>query len=114
MPIQSVQPFIGSAAVPILGVGGGPQFLAFYGGGGAKPVIGHYCLAVDLREGFDIDRVTKMLTDHGVKPAPRLRRARPPYNIREGLSFRDPVDLYTEISDVSYCGGKGVVGSVCP
>ena len=42
--------------VPVLGIGNGPQFIAF--SRGDRPSINHYCLGM---EGFDADRVVKML-----------------------------------------------------
>ena len=54
--------------VPVLGIGNGPQFIAF--SRGDRPSINHFCLGM---EGFDSARVVKMLAEHGVEARVRLR-----------------------------------------
>ena len=109
MPLVTTQ---GTAAdwsaptIPVLGIGNGPQFIAF--SRGDTPSINHYCLGM---EGFDADRIVKTLAEHGVEARVRIRAdSDPPV---EELSFRDPDNIGVQIQDVSYCGGSGVLGDLC-
>ncbi len=92
--------------VPVLGIGNGPQFIAF--SRGDRPSINHYCLGM---EGFDADRVVKMLAEHDVEARVRLRADSDPPS--EELMFSDPDGIPVQIQDVSYCGGSGVLGNLC-
>jgi catechol 2,3-dioxygenase-like lactoylglutathione lyase family enzyme len=126
MRIQAYQ-----GAMPVLGVGPGPQFLALSGGGarGAGPRtagIGHACMNM---EGFDPDKVLKLLADFGIKPrgesrgpvAPMVSYVSMRMEDRGGakggtpeLYFTDPDGIVMQLQDVSYCGGSGYLGNVCP
>jgi len=118
-------------ASPLLAVGSGPQFLAL-GGGGANgaaprtPVIAHACMTM---EGFNPDKVLKTLADFGVKPRGDARGPAGPMvsyvstrmEDRGGakggtpeLYFTDPDGIVMQLQDVSYCGGAGSLGEVCP
>jgi catechol 2,3-dioxygenase-like lactoylglutathione lyase family enzyme len=93
--------------IPIVGIGKGPQFLAFAAGkdGGR---IDHFCLGV---EKFEAAEMVKRLAAHGVKAAVRMRAdSNPP---SEELTFRDPDNIMVQLQDVSYCGGEGKLGEKC-
>ena len=93
--------------IPIVGIGKGPQFLAFAAGkeGGR---IDHFCLGV---EKFDAAEMVKRLAAHGVKASVRMRAdSNPP---SEELTFRDPDNILVQLQDVTYCGGEGKLGERC-
>jgi catechol 2,3-dioxygenase-like lactoylglutathione lyase family enzyme len=93
--------------IPIVGIGKGPQFLAFAASkdGGR---IDHFCLGV---EKFDSADMVKRLAAHGVKAAVRMRAdSNPP---SEELTFRDPDNIMVQLQDVTYCGGEGRLGERC-
>jgi len=96
----------------LLGLGGGPAFIAFGGGGSAKPSINHFCLGV---EGFDVDRIMKTLEKLGVQGRVRIRgeaQGGGPEGCPE-LYFNDPDNISVQLQDASYCGGSGRLGNVC-
>jgi len=95
-----------AAAVPVLGIGDGPQFIAF--GRGSTPSINHYCLGM---EGFDAAEVVDRLAAHGITA--RIRRRADSDPPAEELMFNDPDGIAVQIQDVSYCGGSGVLGDLC-
>ena len=102
-------------AVPILTVGAGPQFVALREGTGGGH---HFCLSI---AGFDPDRVLETLADHGVEGRLRVRPAseqRPaaPTGAEDTpeITFLDPDGITVQIQDISYCGGVGRLGNVCP
>jgi catechol 2,3-dioxygenase-like lactoylglutathione lyase family enzyme len=122
MPIQARQ-----GVTTLLAVGSKRQFLAIGGVNGTQPRgnIGHGCFTM---EGFNPDKVLKILSDYGVKP--RGTAAGPPGPLvsyvsmrmenrggaKEGtpeLYFTDPDGILMQIQDVSYCGGSGYFGEVC-
>jgi catechol 2,3-dioxygenase-like lactoylglutathione lyase family enzyme len=127
LPIQARQ-----GPTTLLRIGPGPQFLAISPAGeGRSAAINHFCLTV---ENFDVDRVAKILGDHGVTrvdstargaasgalaSAMQLRvRMRGPElgGAKEGtpeLYFGDPDGIVVQLQDASYCGGAGVLGNVC-
>ena len=92
--------------MPVLGIGDGPQFIAF--GQGATPSINHYCLGM---EGFDAAEVVDRLAAHGITARVRMRADSDPP--AEELMFSDPDGIAVQIQDVSYCGGSGVLGDLC-
>lgn len=121
LPIQAYQ-----GQAPAFAVGPGPQFLMFAGGAAAKPNIGHGCFTM---EGFDPDKVLKTLSDFGVTPRGDARGPVGPLKsyvsmrmedrggARDGtpeLYFTDPDGILMQLQDVSYCGGGGYFGEVCP
>ncbi len=107
------------------GPGGGP------GGGppGARgPAraagIDHACLAMT---GFDPAKVTQLLVDYGLKRQEGQARTplvtyislrMPNRGGAEGgtpeLYFTDPDGLAIQLQDVTYCGGGGFLGELCP
>ena len=93
--------------IPIVGIGKGPQFLAFAAGkeGGR---IDHFCLGV---EKFDAADTVKRLAAHGVKASVRMRADSTPPS--EELTFRDPDNILVQLQDVTYCGGEGRLGERC-
>jgi catechol 2,3-dioxygenase-like lactoylglutathione lyase family enzyme len=125
MRIQAYQ-----GAMPVLAAGPGPQFLALSGGGANRASratgIAHACMTM---EGFDPDKVLKMLADFGIKPRGEARGPAGPMvsyvsmrmEDRGGakggtpeLYFTDPDGIVMQLQDVSYCGGSGYLGNVCP
>jgi hypothetical protein len=93
--------------IPIVGIGKGPQFLAFAASkdGGR---IDHFCLGV---ENFDSADMVKRLAAHGVKASVRMRADSSPPS--EELTFRDPDNITVQLQDVTYCGGEGKLGERC-
>ncbi|MDH3205061.1 MAG: VOC family protein [Gemmatimonadota bacterium] len=111
------------AASPILGVGQGSDFLMFIGSGNGGARVNHACFYMD---GFDVPRVQGVLERHGIRP--REGGSTPPMahwvsmrmpnrgGAPEGtpeLYFSDPDGLSIQLQDGTYCGGGGVLGSVC-
>ncbi len=93
-------------AVPVLGIGDGPQFIAF--SQGDRPHINHYCLGM---EGFDAAEIVARLAEHGIEARVRMRADSDPP--AEELIFNDPDGIPVQIQDVSYCGGSGKLGDLC-
>ena len=93
-------------AVPVLGIGDGPQFIALSRGG--RPHINHYCLGM---EGFDAAEIVARLAEHGIEARVRMRADSDPP--AEELMFNDPDGIPVQIQDVSYCGGSGKLGDLC-
>ena len=124
MPVQARQ-----GPTTVLRIGNGPQFLALNGGPNAKPGINHFCLTT---EHFNVDRVLKILAEHGVTKADpagrggglsggamkaRVRmRGENLGGAKEGtaeLYIGDPDGLVVQLQDTTYCGGAGLLGEVC-
>ncbi len=93
-------------AVPVLGIGTGPQFIAL--SRGDRPHINHYCLGM---EGFDAAEIVARLAEHGIEARVRMRADSDPP--AEELIFNDPDGIPVQIQDVSYCGGSGKLGDLC-
>ena len=93
-------------AVPVLGIGNGPQFIAL--SRGDRPHINHYCLGM---EGFDAAEIVARLAEHGIEARVRMRADSDPP--AEELIFNDPDGIPVQIQDVSYCGGSGKHGDLC-
>jgi catechol 2,3-dioxygenase-like lactoylglutathione lyase family enzyme len=112
------------------------QFLMFTGGGGGaragapaappRPAsINHVCLSM---ENFNTDQLTRTLEGYGIKPRPANTPAGPMQwyismrmenrgGAKEGTPefyFTDPDGIPIQLQDVSYCGGGGYLGNVCP
>lgn len=127
LPVQAQQ----GPNVILLAVGPGPDFLTV---GSSRPVTrsgGHFCLTM---EGFDPSRVMGILADHGVTPVERRAgvepqpltawtRLRQVANNGGGPTYplgswefyiQDPDNIGLQIQDVTYCGGSGFNGQICP
>jgi catechol 2,3-dioxygenase-like lactoylglutathione lyase family enzyme len=127
-----IQAYQGPAA-PVLGVGGGVQFLMFGGGGSprggpnaaTRGVINHLCMGMD---NFQPDRVIRALESYGIKPRGSTPGTPGPLvhyismrmenrgGAKEGtpeLYFTDRDGLLVQLQDTKYCGGAGVLGDVC-
>jgi catechol 2,3-dioxygenase-like lactoylglutathione lyase family enzyme len=132
MPYRSYQ----GPTAPTLAIGPTVEFLMFTGGGpggrgGASTPsrsagINHFCMNL---EKFDADRILKTLESYGIKPREGQTGAAGPMRhyismrmenrggAKEGtpeLYFTDPDGILVQLQDVSYCGGGGVLGNVCP
>ena len=125
-PIQAYQ-----GATPAYGFGPGVHFLMFAGGGpgrgGAQPAAGridHACMSMN---GFDPAALTKALVGYGLKEQANASREplmtyislrMPNRGGAEGgtpeLYLTDPDGLAIQLQDVTYCGGGGFLGDVCP
>ena len=132
MPYRSYQ----GPTAPTLAIGPTVEFLMFAGGGGgrgganaapARPAsINHFCMNL---EKFQPDQILKTLDSYGIKP--REDQTGPVGPMRSYISMRmenrggakegtpelyftDPDGILVQLQDVSYCGGSGVLGNVCP
>jgi catechol 2,3-dioxygenase-like lactoylglutathione lyase family enzyme len=95
----------------------------------AEPVtsafIHHVCFTVD---GFNVDRIFRVLAECGLKPRGQSQAAPPPMTYyvsmrmpdRGGdqagtpeLYFADPDGILIQLQDPAYCGGGGVLGERC-
>ena len=99
------------------------------GGGGSTAPRGFLDHACFNMENFKLDAVIKAFESYGIKPRGATRGAAGPMvhytNLRmaerngakEGtpqLHFTDPDGLLMQLQDVSFCGGSGVLGNICP
>jgi len=93
--------------------------------------INHVCFTI---ENFDAERAMATLIDHGLEPIengipalikPLTCRVRWRQRANNGggptsplgtpeLYFTDPDNIRIQIQDVSYCGGSGRLGQICP
>src|SRR5687767_5848750 len=123
MPIQARQ-----GSTVLLRIGSGPRFLALrQAAAGERPSISALGFGV---QDFSVDRAMKALATHGITAAPpaaekpgpkqaliRTRRQNeggsPDGSTRE-LFVADPSGVVFQLHDVSYCGGSGALGNVCP
>jgi catechol 2,3-dioxygenase-like lactoylglutathione lyase family enzyme len=116
MPIQARQ-----GQTIILRIGTGPQFLGLSAAGSNPPSISHLCMSVD---NFNVDKIVALLAQHGVTKSEaggamkvRVRMRGPEAGgAKEGtpeLYIGDPDGLVVQLQDTTYCGGAGVLGSVC-
>jgi catechol 2,3-dioxygenase-like lactoylglutathione lyase family enzyme len=116
MPVQSRQ---GATSVQ-LRIGSGPQFLNL-SGAGASPGIDHMCVGV---ENFDVNRILKVLADHGVAKSDQRGAMKVQVSMRgpdeggakEGtpeMHVGDPDGIDMQLQDRSYCGGGGALGNAC-
>ena len=142
-PIQAYQGAapaygIGPGVHFLMFAGGGPgRGGAGRGGAAAAPAapaaapaapagsrIDHGCMSMN---GFDPKVVTKLLVDYGLKELPNQSREplvtyislrMPNRGGAEGgtpeLYLTDPDGLAIQLQDVTYCGGAGFLGEVCP
>ncbi len=109
--MQGVESDWQKPVVPMLAIGSGPGFISFSEGAGrmgGRDRIDHFGFGM---EGFNADRVVKMLEAHGIKSTVRMRAdSTPP--VAE-LKFNDLDNVIVQIQDVSYCGGSGALGNRC-
>ena len=87
--------------------------------------INHSCMTM---ENFNVEHIQKALESVGIKPRAANGPAGPMQHYislrmenrggaKEGtpeLYFTDPDGLLVQLQDVSYCGGGGYLGNVCP
>jgi catechol 2,3-dioxygenase-like lactoylglutathione lyase family enzyme len=126
MPVQTRQ-----GTTTMLRIGTGPQFMAVApAGANGTPRIDHLCVTL---EDFNVDRILKVLADHGVTKAEgagstagslsggpmRVRvRVRGPEagGAKDGtpeVYVGDPDGIVCQLQDPKYCGGAGAFGEVC-
>lgn len=121
MPVQGHQ-----GATVSLRIGSGPQHIGMSAAApGEKVGFHHFCMTAD---GFGVDRVLKMLADHGVTPGGPSAAALGPLksfvrvrSVAEGggkegtpeLYFTDQDGILVQLQDASYCGGSGPLGNIC-
>jgi catechol 2,3-dioxygenase-like lactoylglutathione lyase family enzyme len=123
-------------AAPALAIGPTVEFLMFGGGGGgrnggatppSRPAsINHACMNM---EGFSVERIQKALESYGIQPREGTTGQAGPMRhyvsmrmenrggAKEGtpeLYFTDPDGILIQLQDVTYCGGGGFLGNVCP
>jgi catechol 2,3-dioxygenase-like lactoylglutathione lyase family enzyme len=123
MPVQVRQ-----GSTVLLRIGNGPRFLALrQAAAGERPSISALGFGV---QDFSIDRAIQALTAHGFTAAPsdapkpgpkqtlvRTRRANEggsPDGSTRDLFAADPSGIVFQLHDVSYCGGSGPLGNMCP
>jgi catechol 2,3-dioxygenase-like lactoylglutathione lyase family enzyme len=115
-------------------VGAGPDFIAFGLNSNSPTATGapnHACFTI---QHFDPNRVMGILADNGLEPIeygnnaaikPLTCRTRLRQRSNNGggpthplgsyeLYFNDPDNLMIQIQDVTYCGGSGANGQICP
>jgi catechol 2,3-dioxygenase-like lactoylglutathione lyase family enzyme len=123
MPVQARQ-----GSTVLLRIGNGPRFLALRpAAAGERPSISALGFGV---QNFSIDRAMQTLGTHGITAAPstadkpgpkqmlvRTRRQNEggsPDGSTRDLFAADPSGVVFQLHDVSYCGGSGALGNVCP
>jgi catechol 2,3-dioxygenase-like lactoylglutathione lyase family enzyme len=123
MPVQVRQ-----GSTVLLRIGSGPRFLALrQAAGGERPSIS--ALGISVQD-FSIDRAMKTLAAHGItaapstaeKPGPKQALVRTRRQNEGGsadgstrdLFVADPSGVVFQLHDVSYCGGSGALGNMCP
>jgi len=88
----------------MLRIGSGPQFVALTEGSGPEAFRPHIGFGV---QGFNADQVLARLAEHGVTARKTMREA----TAEILVDAPDGVDV--QLQDVSYCGGRGLLGNVC-
>ena len=123
MPVQARQ-----GSTVLLRIGNGPRFLALrQAAAGERPSISALGFGV---QDFSVDRAMQTLAAHGFTAAPstaekpgpkqtlvRTRRQNEggsPDGSTRDLFAADPSGVVFQLHDVSYCGGSGALGNVCP
>lgn len=88
------------------------------GAGQGGPLGGHFCFGV---EGFDYDKVMKTLEPHKVNARvaqPGIRQgccnSGVEYSFKETTSVPDPDGFGCQLTDATFCGGRGPLGQFCP
>ena len=129
LPIRAKQ---GDGATLAIGEGtDGVVFNAAANNPNAISGINHVCFTI---EGFDVERIMAILIDNGFEPIengipalvkPLTCRVRWRQRANNGggptsplgtpeVYFTDPDNIRIQIQDVSYCGGSGRLGQICP
>jgi catechol 2,3-dioxygenase-like lactoylglutathione lyase family enzyme len=123
MPVQARQ-----GSTVLLRIGNGPRFIALrQAAPGEKPSISALGFGV---QNFSIDRAVQTLTTLGMtaapadapKPGPKQVLVRTRRQNEGGSSdgstrdlfVADPSGVVFQLHDVSYCGGSGALGNMCP
>ena len=109
MPIQSRQ----EGGVVTHRIGSGPLSLGLAAVTNLKPAIDHFCMTTD---GFNVDRITKILAEHGVAQSGNRGAMKTWIRMRDETPefyLGDPDGIVIQLQDPSYCGGKGPLGNEC-
>lgn len=98
-----------------LPIGSGPVHLELLtAAAGAAPTINHVCLGV---EGFEVERITRVLAEHGVAKSdttgPLTMRVTQRAAGGSSIRLGDPDGIDVQLQDASYCGGSGALGATC-
>ena len=104
LKLTDMRPLALPGSAKILRVGSGPQFIAMSEGNGPDAFKPHVGFGV---QGFNADQIMARLADHGITG----RRT-----TRDGTAeilLDSPDGLEIQLQDVSYCGGRGPLGSAC-
>ena len=91
--------------IPILRVGSGPQFITLVEGRGPAAFRPHVGFGV---QGFAPDQIMARLAEHGVSARTRLREG-----ATAEILVEAPDGVEVQLQDVSYCGGRGLLGNMC-
>ncbi len=120
LPVQARQ----GEGTTVLRIGPGPQFMAVgKTAAGVTPSITHYCLTV---EDFNVDRIVKVLAEHGVTKVDasvgngpmkvRVRMRGPEAGGAPGgtpeVYVGDPDGVVVQLQDPRYGGGAGALGEI--
>jgi len=129
LPVRAVQ---GDSVTLAIGEGtDGISFNTAANNPNAVPGINHACFTI---ENFDVERVMAILIDNGLEPIengipalikPLTCRVRWRQRANNGggptsplgtpeVYFTDPDNIRIQLQDVSYCGGSGRFGQICP
>src|SRR5262245_36115814 len=123
MPVQARQ-----GSTVLLRIGNGPRFIALRQAvAGERPSISALGFGV---QDFAVDRAMQTLAANGItaapssaeKPGPKQMLVRTRRQNEGGsadgstrdLFVADPSGVVFQLHDVSYCGGSGALGNVCP
>ena len=100
------QTYQGPEGGAILRVGRGPQFVALVGGSRPAAFRPHVGFGV---QGFAPDQIIKRLAEHVVKARTRTREG-----TTAEIFIDAPDGIEIQLQDISYCGGRGRLGNMCP
>jgi catechol 2,3-dioxygenase-like lactoylglutathione lyase family enzyme len=129
LPVQAMQ-----GSVAALAVGSGPDMIAFNTAANDPRVmagVNHACFTI---QDFDPNRVMRILVENRLEPIeygipalikPLTCRTRLRQRANNGggptyplgtpeLYLNDPDNITLQIQDVTYCGGSGALGQICP
>jgi catechol 2,3-dioxygenase-like lactoylglutathione lyase family enzyme len=104
LKLTDLRPLPGDGPTKILRVGPGPQFVAMSEGNGPEAFTPHVGFGV---QGFNADQIMARLSEHGITGRRSVRDGTPE------ILLDSPDGIEIQLQDVSYCGGRGPLGSMC-